>query len=194
MLNLVPDKNDIFEDIAKLRAARKIWSDLLQTRNGISDEKKLRLRIHVVTAGSCMTYQEPFNNIVRGSVMALAAALGGTQSLGVSGSDEALSIPSDHAHLMSIRIQQILQEETNLAAVADPLGGSYLIENLTDELERRSLEFLEEIEDRGGFIASIADGWLIVAHFCRHRRRWYQAPSYLSVPMAGKYKCLYVCT
>jgi methylmalonyl-CoA mutase N-terminal domain/subunit len=152
---------DIFEDIAKLRAARKIWSDLLQSRYGISDEKKLRLRIHVVTAGSSMTYQEPFNNIVRGTVMALVAALGGTQSLGVSGYDEALSIPSDHAHLMSIRIQQILQEETNLTAVADPLGGSFLIENLTDELERRSLEFLEEIENRGGFIASIADGWLM---------------------------------
>ena len=152
---------DIMEDIAKLRAARKIWSDLLQSRYGVTDPAKLRLRIHVVTAGSSMTYQEPLNNIVRGTVMALAAVLGGTQSLGVSGYDEAMSIPSDHAHLMSIRIQQILQEETNLEAVADPLGGSYFLENLTEELETRALDFLAEIESRGGFVSTIEDGWLM---------------------------------
>lgn len=152
---------DLFEDIAKLRAARKIWSDLLEQRYGVTDERARRLRIHVVTAGSYMTYQEPWNNLVRGTVMALAAALGGAQSLGVSGYDEAMSIPSDHAHLMSIRTQQILQEETNLTAVADPLGGSYYIENLTHELETRSLDFLEQIENRGGFVSTIKDGWLM---------------------------------
>lgn len=152
---------DLFEDVAKLRAARKIWSDLLLSRYGVTDEKARRLRIHIVTAGSQMTYQEPMNNLVRGSVMALAAALGGAQSLGVSGYDEAMSIPGDHAHLMSIRIQQILQEETNIAAVADPLGGSYYVEHLTEELERRSLEYMEEIEARGGFVSVVKDGWLI---------------------------------
>lgn len=152
---------DLFEDAAKLRAARKIWHDLLLHRYGVTDERARRLRIHVVTAGSAMTYQEPFNNIVRGTVMALSAALGGTQSLGVSGYDEAMSIPSDHAHLMSIRIQQILQEETNLKAVADPLGGSYYVEHLTDQLERGALEYLKKIEDRGGFLAVVNDGWLM---------------------------------
>lgn len=152
---------DLFEDIAKMRAARKIWSDLLQERYGVTDERARRLRIHIVTAGSYMTYQEPLNNLVRGTVMALAAALGGAQSLGVSGYDEAMSIPSDHAHLMSIRTQQILQEETNLAAVADPLGGSYYIEHLTHQVETRALDFLAQIEQRGGFVSTIKDGWLM---------------------------------
>jgi len=150
-----------FEDIAKLRAARKLWCDLLRGRYGIEDEKALRLRIHVVTAGSAMTYPQPLNNIVRGTLMALAAALGGTQSLGVSGYDEALSIPSDHAHQMSIRIQQILQRECEgLVDVADPLGGSYLVEHLTRELEERAWTFFEAIQARGGFVAALDDGWL----------------------------------
>lgn len=152
---------DLFEDAAKLRTARKMWHDLLTNRYGVTDERALRLRIHVVTAGSNMAYQEPLNNIVRGTVMALAAALGGTQSLGVSGYDEAMSIPSDHAHLMSIRIQQILQEETNITAVADPLGGSFYVEHLSQELERRALAFMSEIEKEGGFLSVIDSGWLL---------------------------------
>ncbi len=151
---------DFFEEIAKLRVARKMWHDLLRDRYGITDPKASRMRIHVVTAGSAMTYQEPMNNIVRGTLMALAAALGGTQSLGVSGYDEALSIPSDHAHLMSIRIQQILQEETGLASVADPLGGSYYIESLCNELEQRSWAVFDEIQKQGGFVATVENGWL----------------------------------
>jgi methylmalonyl-CoA mutase N-terminal domain/subunit len=150
-----------FEDIAKLRAARKLWHDLLRERYSITDERALRLRIHVVTAGSAMTYQQPFNNIVRGALMALAAALGGTQSLGVSGYDEALSIPSDHAHQMSIRTQQILQDECKgLLDVADPLGGSYFIESLTAGLEEQARAFIAEIEGVGGFIEAVDTGWL----------------------------------
>ena len=152
---------DLFEDIAKLRVARKMWHDLLKNRYKVTDPRALRMRIHVVTAGSAMTYSEPLNNIVRGTLMALVAALGGTQSLGVSGYDEAMSIPSDHAHLMSIRIQQILQEETNITAVADPLGGSFFLEHLCGELESKALEFMEEIERRGGFLAVLEDGWLL---------------------------------
>lgn len=152
---------DLFEDAAKLRVARKMWHDLLSNRYGVTNPRALRLRIHVVTAGSYMTYQEPMNNIVRGTVMALAAVLGGTQSLGVSGYDEAMSIPSDHAHLMSIRIQQILQEEANLTAVADPLGGSHYVEALSSELESRALGFMEEIEAQGGFLATLESGWLL---------------------------------
>lgn len=152
---------DIFEEVAKLRIARKMWNDLLLQRYGITDPAARRMRIHVVTAGSAMTYTEPLNNIVRGTVMALAAVLGGTQSLGVSGYDEALSIPSDHAHLMSIRIQQILQEETGLIDVVDPIGGSHYIDALGAALEERAWEFMKEIEDRGGLVASLHDGFLM---------------------------------
>jgi methylmalonyl-CoA mutase N-terminal domain/subunit len=151
---------DIFEDAAKLRAARKAWHRLLTERYGVTDERALRMRIHVVTSGSMMTYQQPINNIVRGTLMALTAVLGGVQSLGVSGYDEALSVPSEHAHQMSVRIQQILQHETNLCAVADPLGGSYYVESLTAEIERRAWEFAEEIRAQGGFLASLDSGWL----------------------------------
>jgi len=151
---------DLFEDIAKLRAARKMWHDLIRERYGVDDPQALRLRIHVVTAGTAMTYPQPLNNVVRGTLMAFAAVLGGVQSLGVSGYDEAISIPSEHAHQMSLRIQQILQNETNLTAVADPLGGSYFVEALTAEIERRAWEFVGEIEAHGGFIATLDSGWL----------------------------------
>ncbi len=151
---------DFFEEIAKLRVARKMWCELLQSRYGITDEKASRLRIHVVTAGSSMTYQQPLNNLVRGTLMALAAVLGGVQSLGVSGYDEALSIPSVHAHQMSLRIQQILQHETNITAVVDPLGGSYFVETLCRELEQRGWAFFDEIEAQGGFLAALDSGWL----------------------------------
>ena len=151
---------DLFEEIAKLRAARKMWHDLLTRRYGVTDERALRLRIHVVTAGSSMTYQQPLNNIVRGTLMGLAAVLGGVQSLGVSGYDEAISIPSEHAHQMSVRIQQILQHETNITAVADPLGGSFYMERLTADLEERGWAFFDEIEQQGGFIAALDSGWL----------------------------------
>jgi len=151
---------DFFEDAAKLRAARKMWYDLVRSRYGIEDDRASRLRIHIVTAGSAMTYRQPLNNIVRATVMALGAVLGGTQSLGVSGYDEALSVPSEHAHQMSLRIQQILQHETNLCAVADPLGGSYYVENLTSQLEERGWEFFEAIQGQGGFLAALDSGWL----------------------------------
>lgn len=151
---------DLFEDIAKLRAGRSMWHELLTKRYGIIDERALRMRIHIVTAGSAMTYQEPVNNVVRGTLMALASVLGGVQSLGVSGYDEALSVPSERAHHMSLRIQQILMEETNLTAVADPLGGSYYVESLTADLEERAWEFFEQLQARGGFIASLDDGFL----------------------------------
>ena len=151
---------DIFEEASKLRAARLMWTQLLRERYDISDPKVSNLRIHCVTAGSRMQYQQPFNNIVRGTLMGLAAALGGVQSLGVSGYDEALSIPSEHAHQMSVRIQQILQEETNVTAVTDPLGGSYYIETLTAQLIERAWAFFDDIQERGGFLACLDSGWL----------------------------------
>jgi methylmalonyl-CoA mutase, N-terminal domain len=151
---------DLFEDVAKIRASRKMWHDLLRKRYGVTDEKSLRLRIHTLTAGSAMTYQQPLNNLVRGTLMGYAAALAGTQSLGVSGYDEALSIPSEHAHQMSVRIQQILQYETGVTAVADPFGGSYFMESLTAEVEERAWQFFDEIQDQGGYIATLDSGWL----------------------------------
>lgn len=151
---------DFFEDICKMRAARKMWTALLGRRYGITDARASRMRIHIVTAGSALTYQQPLNNIARGTLMALASVLGGTQSLGVSTYDEAMSIPSEHAHQMSLRIQQIIHHETNLPAVADPLGGSHYVEALTAELEGRAWEMFDEIENRGGFAAVLDEGWL----------------------------------
>jgi len=151
---------DLFEDAAKLRAARKMWHDLIARRYGIDNKKAQILRIHSLTAGSAMTYQQPINNIVRGTIMALAGVLGGTQSMGVSGYDEAISIPSEHAHQTNLRIQQILQEESNLCAVADPLGGSYYVESLTSSLEEKAWEFYEQIQNQGGFLESLDSGWL----------------------------------
>ncbi|MBI5615650.1 MAG: acyl-CoA mutase large subunit family protein [Gammaproteobacteria bacterium] len=160
---------DLFEEIAKLRISRKMWADLLENRYGVTDPRAAQLRIHVVTAGSSMTYAQPLNNIVRGTLMGLAAVLGGVQSLGVSGYDEALSIPSEHAHQMSVRIQQILQHETNLTAVVDPLGGSFYLEKLGAELEERGWAFFEEIQQRGGFLATLDSGWL---HEVAHRNQF----------------------
>ncbi|WP_370326563.1 methylmalonyl-CoA mutase family protein [Euzebya sp.] len=151
---------DLFEDVAKFRAARKMWHDLLATRYGITNPRSSQLRIHALTAGSAMTYQQPLNNLVRGTIMGLAGVLGGAQSLGVSGYDEAISIPSDHAHQMSIRTQQILQHETPLMAVADPFAGSYFIESLTADVLEAAWAVFEQIEARGGFIACLDDGWL----------------------------------
>ena len=148
------------EEACKMRAARLMWSDLLEQRYGITDPKTANLRIHCVTAGSKMTYQQPFNNIVRGTLMALGAVMGGVQSLGVSGYDEAFSIPSEHAHQMSVRIQQILQEETNLCAVTDPMGGSYYIETLTSQLAEKAWKFYDEILEQGGYLACLDSGWL----------------------------------
>lgn len=151
---------DLFEDVAKLRAARLMWHELLSSRYGVTDPRALRLRIHALTAGSAMTYQQPLNNLVRGTIMGLAGVLAGVQSLGISGYDEALSVPSEHAHQMSVRIQQILQHETNLASVTDPLGGSYYVESLTAELADRGWEFFRQIEQRGGFVEALDTGWL----------------------------------
>lgn len=151
---------DFFEDICKLRVARKMWHDILSRRYGITDERALRLRTHIVTAGSAMTYQEPINNIARGTIMGMAAVLGGVQSMGISAYDEALSVPSEQAHQQSVRLQQILLHETGIPNVADPLGGSYYVEALSKEIEERAYGFMEKIEEHGGFIHALEDGFL----------------------------------
>ena len=136
---------DFFEEIAKYRAARRIWARELRERYGATDERSLRMRFHAQTAGVSLTAQQPELNIVRTAIEALAAVLGGTQSLHTNSFDEALALPTEHAAKIALRTQQILAEETGVTATADPLGGSYYIEALTGELERQAYDYFGRI-------------------------------------------------
>jgi methylmalonyl-CoA mutase cobalamin-binding domain/chain len=151
--------SDLLEEVAKLRAARRLWARVARERFGATKAESMRLRFHCQTAGSSLTAPQPLNNIVRGSVQALVAILGGAQSLHVSGMDEALAIPSELAMKVALRTQQIVLEETGVASTIDPLGGSYAIEALTDAIERDARAYLEEIDSRGGVIACIESGY-----------------------------------
>jgi methylmalonyl-CoA mutase N-terminal domain/subunit len=146
--------NDLLEEVAKFRAARRLWAGLLRERYGASDAA-CRLRFHTQTGGSTLTAQQPLNNVVRVTVQALAAVLGGTQSLHTNGYDEALSLPSEAAAKLALRTQQILAAESGVTHTVDPLAGSHYVEALTDEVERRALEYVEEIDGRGGAARSI---------------------------------------
>ena len=146
---------DFFEEIAKYRAARRIWARELRERYGATDERSLRMRFHAQTAGVSLTAQQPELNIVRTAIEALAAVLGGTQSLHTNSFDEALALPTEHAAKIALRTQQILAEETGVTATADPLGGSYYIEALTGELERQAYDYFGRIRDLGGVIPAI---------------------------------------
>jgi methylmalonyl-CoA mutase N-terminal domain/subunit len=150
---------DFFENIAQVRAARRMWYKLLTERYKAKNPRSLRLRIHSLTQGSHWTYEQPLNNIIRGTYRALSAALGGVQSLGVSAYDEALSTPSEEAHVLSIRTQQILQLESNVTSVVDPFAGSYYIEWLTNEMEKQGWEYLKRIEELGGYVGVLDSGW-----------------------------------
>ncbi len=151
---------DFFEEIAKLRAARRMWYRLLKDRYGAESNESLKLRIQANTGATNRTWQQPFNNIARGTYEALAAGLGGVQALSITAYDENIAAPTEHALMMAIRTQQILQLESGITSVVDPLGGSYYVEWLTDEVERKAWEYLAEIEKRGGFIAALESGWL----------------------------------
>lgn len=150
---------DFFEDIAKMRASRRMWSKLLGEKYGAQEARSLRLRIHALVQGSGYAYQQPLNNIVRGTYQAMAAALAGVQSMGVAAYDEAICIPSELAHTMSIRTQQILQYESNITNVIDPLAGSYFVESLTTEIENRAWEYMDKIDQEGGFIRCLESGF-----------------------------------
>ncbi|RJQ31288.1 MAG: methylmalonyl-CoA mutase [Peptococcaceae bacterium] len=152
--------NDFFEEIAKYRAARRLWYRLMKERYGARNPNSLTLRFHVQTAGSTHTYQQPLNNIVRIAYQVLAAALGGAQSIHANSFDEAICTPTEKSVLMAIRTQQIAQLETNIANVIDPLGGSYYIEWLTNEIEEKAREYLQKIEEQGGWFAALESGWL----------------------------------
>lgn len=149
--------NDFFEEIAKLRAARRIWSHQLEKRFGVGHPRALAMRFHVQTAGSACTAQEPENNIVRIAVQALAAVLAGTNGLHTNSMDEALAIPTETSARIALRTQQLLREELGVTRVADPLGGSWFVESLTDELESRALGLLRELETRGDTLLDAID-------------------------------------
>jgi methylmalonyl-CoA mutase N-terminal domain/subunit len=156
---------DFFEEIAKYRAARRIWSTWMRERYGATDERSCTLRFHTQTAGVSLTAEQPEVNIVRTAIEALAGVLGGTQSLHTNSMDEALALPTAKAARIALRTQQVIAHETGVAAVADPLGGSYFVEALTDEMERRAGEIFAHIEELGngsmldGVIVGIEEGW-----------------------------------
>lgn len=150
---------DLLEEVAKFRAARHVWHDVMTSRYDAQRPESMALQIFAFTAGSRLTAQEPLNNVARTAIEAMAAVLGGVQTLHVSAYDEALGVPSSAAALTALRSQQIMLEETSLAASADPLGGSWLVERLTRELTDRIHARLGEIADRGGAVACIHDGW-----------------------------------
>ena len=151
--------NDFFEEIAKMRAARRIWARHLRERYGAKDERSWKMRFHSQTAGVTLTAQQPYNNIVRVAYQALAAVLGGTQSLHTNALDETLALPTEESVRVALRTQQILAHESGVANVADPLGGSYYVEALTDEMEREAEALFAEIEAQGGVVAAIEAGW-----------------------------------
>jgi methylmalonyl-CoA mutase N-terminal domain/subunit len=151
--------NDFFEEIAKMRAARRIWARHLKERYGAKDPRSLILRFHSQTAGVTLTAQQPMNNIVRVGYQALAAVLGGTQSLHTNSMDETLALPTEHAVQVALRTQQILAYETGVPNVIDPLGGSYYVEALTDEMEAEAERMFEEIATVGGVVRGIETGW-----------------------------------
>ncbi len=150
---------DFFEEIAKYRAARRIWARELRDRFGARDERSLLMRFHTQTAGVSLTAQQPLNNIVRTAIEALAGVLGGTQSLHTNSFDEALALPTEEAVRVALRTQQIIAEETGVANTIDPLGGSYFVEALTDRLEAEAYEYFRKIDELGGMVEAVKQGF-----------------------------------
>ncbi len=151
--------SDFFEEIAKYRAARRIWSRAMKERFGAKNPRSWILRFHTQTAGCSLTAQQPYNNVVRTTLQALSAVLGGTQSLHTNSLDETLALPTEEAVTLALRTQQIIAEESGVAATVDPLGGSYFVEALTCEIEQAALTYIQKIDDLGGMVAAIEQGF-----------------------------------
>ena len=151
--------NDFLEEVAKLRAARRLWATYMRERFGATDPRSLTLRTHAQTAGASLTAQQPLNNVVRVTVQALAGVLGGVQSLHTNSLDETLALPSEQAAMVALRTQQILAEESGVANVVDPLGGSWALEALTDRMEREARAYIDRIDQLGGMIRAIEVGY-----------------------------------
>ncbi len=154
-------QNNLLEEVAKYRAARRMWAAIMKDRFGAKDPRSMMLRFHTQTAGVTLTAQQPDNNVIRSTVQALAAILGGTQSLHVNSRDEALGLPTEESAQLSLRTQQIISHESGVADVVDPLGGSWYVENLTDQLEQKALEYIHEIDRQGGAVAAIEQGYQV---------------------------------
>jgi methylmalonyl-CoA mutase N-terminal domain/subunit len=152
--------NHFLEEVAKFRAARRLWAHIMRDRFGALDSRSWRLRFHTQTAGSTLTAQQPMNNVVRVTLQALAAVLGGTQSLHTNSMDEALALPTEHAVQVALRTQQVLAHESGAADTLDPLAGSYAVEALTDQIESRARAYLQRIEELGGMLAAIETGYV----------------------------------
>ncbi len=152
--------NDLLEEIAKFRAARRLWARIMRERFGARDPRSLLLRFHSQTAGSSLTAQQPENNIVRVAIQALAAVLGGCQSLHANALDEALALPTESAALLALRTQQVIAHESGVANTIDPVGGSYAIEKLTDEIEAHAREYVQKIDALGGMLRAIETGYV----------------------------------
>ncbi|HPN91995.1 MAG TPA: methylmalonyl-CoA mutase family protein [Rectinema sp.] len=152
--------NDLFEEVAKFRAARRIWAYIMRERFGAKNPKSWMLRFHTQTAGCTLTAQQPDNNIIRVTIQALAAVLGGTQSLHTNSRDEALALPTEEAVRIALRTQQIIAYESGVAETVDPLAGSYYIESLTDRIEKEALQYLKLIDDMGGAVRAIEQGYI----------------------------------
>ncbi len=151
--------NHFFEEVAKFRASRRMWHKIMTERFGANDPKSTMLRFHTQTGGSTLTAQQPVNNVVRVALQALAAVMGGTQSLHTNGYDEALSLPTEEAARLALRTQQIIGFEAGVTDTPDPLAGSYLVESMTDEVERLAWEYIERIDEIGGAVAAIEQGY-----------------------------------
>jgi methylmalonyl-CoA mutase, N-terminal domain len=151
---------NVLEEVAKYRALRRTWAKIMKDRFGAKNPRSLMLRYHVQTDGFTLTAQQPLNNVVRVTLQALAAVLGGCQSLHTNSFDEALSLPSERAVQVALRTQQIIAEESGVADVVDPLGGSYYVESLTNEIEKRVLAYLDEIDRIGGSLKAIEKGYI----------------------------------
>jgi methylmalonyl-CoA mutase, N-terminal domain len=151
--------SDFFEEVAKFRAARRLWARFMSERYAVADPRAQALRFHTQTGGSTLTAQQPYNNIVRVALQAMSAVLGGTQSLHANSFDEALGLPSEMAATLSVRTQQVIAHESNVASVTDPLGGSYLVESLTAQLDAGATALIAEVDRRGGAIAAIESGF-----------------------------------
>ena len=154
-------QNNLFEEVAKFRAARRMWARIMKERFGAKDPRSMMLRFHTQTAGVSLTAQQPDNNLIRCTVQALAAVLGGSQSLHVNSRDEALALPTEQSVQLSLRTQQILAFESGAADVVDPLGGSYFVESLTNQLEEEALIYLKRIDDMGGAVTAIEQGFQV---------------------------------
>ncbi|MDA8386448.1 MAG: methylmalonyl-CoA mutase family protein, partial [Actinomycetota bacterium] len=152
--------NNLFEEVAKFRAARRIWAHLMLERFEAQDKRSLLLRFHAQTGGSTLTAQQPEVNLIRVAIQALAAVLGGTQSLHTNGFDEALGLPTERAAKLALRTQQVIGYESGVTETVDPLAGSYFVESMTNEIEQRAREYLDRIDEMGGAVAAIESGFM----------------------------------